>query len=139
MKRVFLDTNVILDFTQNRGGADAAEMILHLGEKEEIEVCTSFLSMANVAYIARKGRTKEQLYKVMKEISTFIHTLPMDEEQLQAAIAHPASDFEDMLQYQCALYGGCDVIVTRNTRHFSFSMLPLCTPQEFLDDKQLWT
>lgn len=133
MKRVFIDTNVILDFTQLRDGADAAEEILQMGVNGHIEICTSILSMANVAYIAKKGRTKEQLYETMKDLSDFIHSLPMDEEQLQAAIAQPTTDFEDMLQYQCALYGGCDVIVTRNIRHFLFSELTLCTPQTFLE------
>lgn len=136
MRRVFIDTNVILDFTQLREGADVAEAILQMGDDGMVEVCTSVLSMANVAYIARKGRTSEQLYEVMRELSDFIHALPMDEEQLQAAIAQPSADFEDMLQYQCALYGGCDAIVTRNTRHFQYSKLPLFTPQAYIDSIQ---
>lgn len=134
MKKVFIDTNVILDFTQLREGADAAETILQMGDAGRIEVCTSVLSMANIAYIARKGRTREQLYAVMSGLFDFITTLAMDSEQLQAAIAQPAADFEDMLQYQCALNGGCDAIVTRNTRHFQYSKLPLFTPQTFLDN-----
>lgn len=134
MKKVFLDTNVILDFTQERDGADFAEAILQMGVNGQVEVCTSFLSMANVAYIARKGRTTEQLYKIMGELTAFIRTLPMDESQLQEAITHPAVDFEDMLQYQCALACDCDAIVTRNAKHFLYSSIPVFTPKEFIEN-----
>lgn len=133
MKKVFLDTNVILDFTQGRDGADFAEAILQMGVNGQVEVCTSFLSMANVAYIARKGRTTEQIYKIMGELSAFVRTLPMDENQLQEAITHPAVDFEDMLQYQCALACACDAIVTRNAKHFLYSAIPVFTPKEFIE------
>ncbi len=36
------------------------------------------------------------------------------------------------MQYVCAKQFGCDYIVTRNTRHFSFSSLPVVTPTDFL-------
>ena len=43
-------------------------------------------------------------------------------------------DFEDMLQYQCAIDGNCDCIVTINTNDFiDFSTIPVLTPQDFLD------
>jgi len=136
MKKVFLDTNVVLDWVLERDETFAAKRIMQMSCEGTFEPVASFLTMANVAYIARKKwHTRELLYQMMSEIATAIRTLPMDEEQLRAAIAHPAPDFEDMLQYQCALSAGCDVIVTRNTRHFSFSELPLCTPQEFLDSQ----
>jgi len=131
MRLVFLDTNVLLDFVLCRDGADCAEMILQMGVAGRMDVCTSLLSMANVAYIARKGRTSEQLCSMMDDLTSIVRTLPMDEGQLRNAIVRPVADFEDMLQYQCALACGCDAIVTRNTKHFGFSELPVYTPQEF--------
>lgn len=35
----------------------------------------------------------------------------MDESQLQQTLLHPATDFEDMLQYQCAIANQCDIIL----------------------------
>lgn len=134
MKKIFIDTNVILDFVLCREGANLAEQILLMGVNKQIELCTSILSMANVAYIARKERTKEQLYKVMGNLTLLIKTLPMDEMQLLQTIAKPTNDFEDMLQYQCALACQCDAIVTRNTKHFLFSDIHLFTPQELISE-----
>ena len=45
----------------------------------------------------------------------------------------PVKDYEDMLQYQCALEVGCDVVVTNNKRDFQeFCLLPFLTSEEFL-------
>ena len=46
-------------------------------------------------------------------------------------------DFEDALQISCADYGNCDVIVTRDTKHFdAYTDIPVYTPKEFLDKLQ---
>lgn len=132
MKRVFLDTNVIIDLILEREGADDAANILQLGEDGKIELVVSFLTMANTAYIARKGHTQEQLYQILVDLSAMLHTLSMDEEQLKLALKQPSADFEDMLQYQCARKHGCDVILTRNCKHFAFSKIPVLTPTDFL-------
>ena len=132
MKRIFLDTNVIVDFILEREGAEDAANILQLAEDGKIELAVSFLTMANTAYIARKGHTQEQLYSIMTDLSDMLKTLPMDETQLKQALECPATDFEDMLQYQCAKANLCDIIITRNCKHFAFAQLPILTPSEYL-------
>lgn len=58
-KNVFIDTNVILDFVLCRDGEQNATDIFQLGENGDIRLSVSFLTMANVAYVARKHRTRE--------------------------------------------------------------------------------
>ena len=134
MKQIFLDTNIVVDFILEREGAEDAANILQLGEDGKIELAVSFLTMANTAYIVRKGHTQEQLYSIMSELSAMFKTLPMDETQLQQTLEQPATDFEDMLQYQCAKANPCDIVITRNKKHFAFAKLPVLTPSEFLKD-----
>lgn len=58
---------------------------------------------------------------------------PCDSAQLDDALTNPDKDYEDMLQYQCALTAGCDLIVTNNKRDFfEFCQLPFLTSEEFL-------
>ena len=133
MKKVFIDTNVLIDFILEREGAKNAADILQLGEEKKIRTAASFLTMANTAYIIRKGRTQTELYALLTDLSDMIEILPMDERQFKDALDRPASDFEDVLQYECAKAHGCDVIVTRNSRHFPFAQIPVLSPAEFLD------
>ena len=48
MKRVFLDTNILLDYGLDREQADNAESILALGSLGVIELYASYLSYANM-------------------------------------------------------------------------------------------
>lgn len=130
MKRVFLDTNILIDYIQARAGGNDAKQLLMRGRDGEVTLCASFLTFANMAYILDG---KADVYEFFAMLTGFITVLPMDSDQLQAALARRAKDFEDMLQYQCAKVAGCDIIVTGNKRHFKdFCDLPLMTANELL-------
>lgn len=133
MKKVFLDTNVILDFVTQRDGYEYACDIFQAGEDQKASLCVSFLTMANTAYVARKGRTQDELYGVMAGLSEIVDTLTMDDYQLKYALNIRANDFEDVLQYSCARHHQCDLIVTNNVKHFKFSEIDVLTPKDFLD------
>lgn len=132
MKKVFLDTNILLDFITEREGVEEASSILQLGEEGHVCLKTSFLTMANVAYVARKGRLQTELYELMRGLSEMIEVLKMDEKQFQEALSIISTDFEDVLQFVCAKTFECDVIVTRNKKDFKFSSITVLSPEEFL-------
>lgn len=139
MKKIFLDTNILLDFVTRRDGFEEASAILQFGEENKVLLSTSILSMANTAYVARRGRTKEELYELLQGLSEMIRTLSMNENQLQEALSIIATDFEDVLQYVCAKEHNCDAIITRNKKDFLYSCIPLYTPLEFLQIPYYWT
>jgi predicted nucleic acid-binding protein len=133
MKRVFLDTNVLLDFALEREHAEEAEKILALGLAGAIEVCASYLSYANMGFILRH-HPKEEIYSLISMMREDVLVLPADSEQLDAGLALHADDIEDALQFQCAKAAGCDVIVTNNGKDFAeFCDLPYMTATEFLE------
>ena len=130
MKCAFLDTNILVDYALGREFGDDAEQLLQRGHDGEVSLMASYLTFANMAYILR---TKVDIYALLENLSNFITVLPMDNEQLQNALGQKVHDFEDMLQYQCAKAGECDVIITNNKHDFAeFSELPIMTAAEFL-------
>ena len=137
MKRVFLDTNILIDYILARAGGDDAKQLLMRGRDGEVSLYASFLTFANMAYILHG---KADIYEMFAMLTGFITVLPMDSDQLQAALSQRVKDFEDMLQYQCAKVAGCDTIITGNKRHFTefsdlpLSDLPLMTANEFLTE-----
>ena len=132
MRRVFLDTNVLLDFALEREHAEEAEKILALGLAGAIEVCASYLSYANMGFILRH-HPKEEIYSLISMMREDVLVLPADSEQLDAGLALHADDIEDALQFQCAKAAGCDVIVTNNGKDFAeFCDLPYMTATEFM-------
>ena len=132
MKRVFLDTNILLDYGLDREQADNAESILALGSLGVIDLYASYLSYANMGYILRHHPITE-IYSLIRMMRQPFTVLPCDAAQLDAGLGFEVRDFEDMMQYQCAKAAGCDVIVTNNKRDFhEFCELPFLTSEEFL-------
>lgn len=121
MRKVFFDTNVLLDAAiPSRENFAFANSALSACDYNDIQGCVSVLTVANAAYILKKGRTVEEMITVLRANLVGLHVLPMNNEQLQQAYCVDAPDFEDVLQYECAKAAGCDLIITGNTKHFKF-------------------
>lgn len=135
MMNVFLDTNILLEVVLCRKKKAVCQQILQAGMDGEVSLFASYLSFANMAYILQRNKVpREQIYQVERMLESRMEVLPMDRSQLRAALRHEVKDFEDMLQYQSALTGGCDCIVTINTDDFTeFSSLPIYSPDDLLD------
>lgn len=139
--KVFLDTNVLLDLLLERDGYIECGSIFELQESGGVSVCVSVLTMINAAYVYRKTVGQDMATVNLKFLSTMVEVLPMDSEMLQSAIYMRGRDFEDVLQAVCAQKGGCDCIITRNTKDYSIKKglsseltLPsVYTPHQFLD------
>ena len=139
--RIFLDTNIMLDLIQERPGYDLCARILQMQEDGEIEVCLSVLSMANIAYVLRKTVPPLLVIPTLKQISSVVRIVPMDDAQLQQSLLMDGPDFEDILQLSCAIVQGCSILLTHNPRDFRIrkgmsevSSLPeVLTPEEYLN------
>ena len=93
MKRIFLDTNILIDYIDNRAGADDAEQIFACGFSGEVMLYASSLSFANMAYII-KGRSQEEKYDALKQMAGVVEILPLGKQEVISAIAQPVPDFE---------------------------------------------
>lgn len=132
MKRVFLDTNILLDLAMERENHADAEKIWELADNSTIDIYATTLSYANAAYVMRRLSIDER-YARLHALAKGVAIVPLTKAHITEAIAHPTKDFEDMLQYQCACTAECDVIVTNNTKDFNeFCVLPIMTSGEFL-------
>ena len=131
MKRLFLDTNILIDYIDNRAGADDAEQIFACGFSGEAQLYASSLTFANMAYII-KGRTQQEKYDALNQMAGVVEIIDLRKQEVIAAISQPVKDFEDMLQYQCAKTAGCDYIVTNDRRNYDFSDIPHFTSADFV-------
>ena len=133
MKRVFVDTNFIIDLVARPEFSDKARSVLELGKIRKLDFYICFLSLANYAYIDRKN-DRLKLFDNLKALTKVFHVLPNDYIDIERAISINPKDFEDGIQYCSALKGKCDCIVTRNKKDFiEFSQITVLTPDEFLN------
>jgi len=59
--------------------------------------------------------------------------LPVDEKVIDRALNSGFSDFEDAIQYQCAMENNLDFIITRNKADFKKSRLSVLDAEEFIE------
>lgn len=130
MKKIFLDTNIVLDFLiREEYKSQIRELIRR---SEEYDLYISYLTVANAAYIMRKY-SKAVLRSNLQLMLELFEIIPNDKHQIEKAIKSDCPDFEDMLQYQSAKSMKCDVILTRNAKDFPFSDIPLMSVSEFIN------
>lgn len=130
MKKIFLDTNIVLDFLIREEYKSQIRGLIR--RSEEYDLYISYLTVANAAYIMRKY-SKAVLRSNLQLMLELFEIIPNDKHQIEKAIKSDCPDFEDMLQYQSAKSMKCDVILTRNAKDFPFSDIPLMSVSEFIN------
>jgi predicted nucleic acid-binding protein len=134
MNNLFIDTDVIIDFLIDRKPySREAAIIFTLIDQKRLKGYTSSLSYSNLYYVLRKIESHTKVITKLDSLSKLITILRVDEQMIRDAINSGFSDFEDSIQYCCAMDNKkIDVIITRNIRDFKNSRLPVMTPGGFL-------
>lgn len=127
--KVFLDTNIVLDFFTGRMNDGLAAKLIQVGRSSQFEMCISFLTAINTMYIAKKLAST-----ITPDVLTRLFTiLPQDAGQWKdAAALNDVADFEDAVQISCALNNSCYIAISRD-QHFTQAPMPVFTPEAFLE------
>jgi len=132
MKSIFLDTNVLIDFFADRKpfSIDAARLFDY-SLKKKITIYISAVSYNNIYYIIRQSLSHAETIKMLTEISEWTNVIDLTKEIINKSLTSDFKDFEDAIQYHCAKSNNkIDLIVTRDTKDFKISSLPILSPKE---------
>ena len=132
MKHVFLDTNVIIDFLADRKPfSTTAAQIFNAAVSGRIKLYISGVSYNNIYYILRKSLSHSVTVKLLNELCEMTEIADVTKIIIRNSLKSDFKDFEDAIQYHCALsLSKLDLIVTRDTKDFKKSILPVMNPQE---------
>ncbi|MEO8819938.1 MAG: PIN domain-containing protein [Ginsengibacter sp.] len=132
--KLFLDTNIIIDYVQERiNELDAIKEIMHLAELEKIELFISESIITTSFYVLQKE--KIEALPVLREICKIVNTVPFSKDILYFPI-EKYKDIEDGLLYFLANKNKMDYFVTRNVKDFTyvFPTLPVLSPTNFIKE-----
>lgn len=135
MKRVFVDTNILIDLLSRRlPHYESAAKLFSLADKKQIELAVSALTIANTSYILQKQIGTNETKKILRTLQLIINILPLTDKIIGlASNDEKFNDFEDGLQFYTALEYKQDIIVTRNLRDFKKSTIPVLSAGQFLE------
>ena len=132
MKSIFLDTNVLIDFFADRKpfSIEAARLFNYSLEKK-ISIYISAVSYNNIYYILRQSCSHSETIKILTELNEWTDIIDVSKDIINKSLKSHFKDFEDAIQYNCAKsLNKIDFIVTRDTKDFKTSSLPILTPKE---------
>ncbi|MDB4265342.1 PIN domain-containing protein [bacterium] len=133
MKRIFLDTNIVLDLIdrQRRGHQDALVLEQTL-ESHRCKILCAWHSLSVIEYIGTKTFGLKETHELLRQILvSFIIPKTGTEEALQA-FRYLDRDYEDALQISAAIAGAAHTIITNDRTGFTKSPIPVMTPSEFV-------
>lgn len=129
--RVLIDTNVVLDFLQARSPfvEDAVKLFEKI-DAGEVEGFIAATTITNIYYIIRKAAGAIMAQDAITQILTDLQICAVDRNVLEQANALNFRDFEDAVQYACAIAYKVDAIVTRDLSGFVDAEIPIISPGE---------
>ena len=134
MTDLFIDTDVIIDFLIDRKPySREAAVLFTLIEQKKLRGYSSSLTFSNLYYILRKVQTHNKVISKLDSLSKILNILKVEEQTIKNAINSGFPDFEDSIQYFCARDNRrISVIITRNTKDYRNSEIPVMTPGDYL-------
>lgn len=132
--RIFLDANILLDFTLKRERYPAARQLMELAVRGRVQ---AYITPAIVQVVCQRLTeaygaecAKELLLALLAEVQV----IDTGHEITVNALHSKMSNMEDALSYYTALHHKLDYFITRNNDlpKVAIPVLPVCTPEEFL-------
>lgn len=134
--RVFLDANILLDFTLKREAYPVARKIMELVINGQIQAFITPSIIHIVGYWLTKAygnaKAKELLLTLLADVSV----IDIGHEITLTALHSKIKDIEDALQYYTAIHHKVDFFISRDKdlQKASIPTLPVYTPDEFLKE-----
>lgn len=135
MKKVFIDTNIIVDLIADRNPfSKFAIRLFSKAENRKVKLYASSHSIATTHYLLKKYLDEKQLRVVLENLLDYLTVVAISQEVIKKGLKSKHKDFEDALQIIAAsTIDKIDCIVTRNVKDFKEAEIPVFSPDEFCD------
>lgn len=133
MKKVFVDTDICIDLLSGRKPFNTtAEILFSLADNRKIKIYVSSLSFSNIDYVLRSQYSALHSRQLIGKFKTLVNVLPVDSKTIDLAIASDFNDFEDAIQYSCAIENNLTTLITRNIKDYKRATISIMTPESFI-------
>lgn len=132
--KYFIDANVLIDLVTLREhfGIPAVNLF-DKAKSENWQFYTSAICISTTYYIASRTEGVRNSKNIINGLLMFLQIISIDKFMLKTALSSRIDDYEDAIQFQCALkVNGIDGIITRNKKDFKHSTIPVFSPEEVL-------
>jgi predicted nucleic-acid-binding protein len=132
VKKVFVDTNILVDLIADRRPfSKFAIQLFSKAEEKKVKLYASSHSIATTYYLLKKYIDEKELREILYSVLDYLSIIAIDQDVIRKALKSGHKDFEDALQIIAAYsIEKPHCIVTRNVKDFKGSEIPVLTPDE---------
>lgn len=133
LKKLFLDTDILLDFLGDRKPFSKFALAIFVRAlHKDFEIYTSSNSITIAYYILAKKVPEKQARKLILGVMQRLHIISVTNTILRNAFSSEFKDVEDAVQFYSALtVENIDCIITRNLKDYAKSTLPVFSSEEY--------
>lgn len=129
--RILFDTNIILDVLLNRKKfIERSASLVGMVESNNIDGFLCATTITTLDYLISKSMNKKQAKTEIKKLLTIFGIAEVNSIVIELSINSGFVDFEDAVQYYSGECCDMDGLVTRNTKDYKNTNLPIYTPDE---------
>jgi len=119
MRKVILDTNIVIDIALERKPFNSDALKVFAGIKNnKIRAFVTATSITDIFYVLRKTLGSKETIRYLKSLLNIVGILDTDSIIIFEALDSDWNDFEDAVQGYSALYNNIDCIITRNLQDY---------------------
>ena len=146
MMKVFLDTNVFLEYFEQRRECQAVGKLLSAVEDGKLKAIVSVGCVYTLAYLIRMELKRKDIHRpeqtlrlrtMLNTVMSMVTVGGLNQSRIVKGINDVAfDDVEDSFQYQCGLQAKCDALITINLRDYNnadTSKMEILSPTEFVE------
>ena len=133
MKKIFVDTNIVLDLLAKRKlFYQPAAHLFTIADRGRVEINVSALTFGTLFYLLSKENGQDRAKKILLKFKSLVTVLQVDNKIIELALSSDFKDFEDGIQYFCAIENKCIALLTRNLSDYKNCDIPVLTAESFL-------
>jgi len=134
MKRVLLDTNIVLDFLLKRepNFGHAQNIVREIVGGNAQGFITASMA-TDIFYLLQKTNGKTFAFNSLVDLLIILDVLTVFRDDVYSVLYSDWDDFEDALQAHVAVRSGMDAIVTRNIKDYQkANNIDILFPSDFI-------
>lgn len=133
--RIFLDANILLDFTLKRESYPIVKQLMTRVVSSEVNAFISPSILHITGYWLTKAYGAAKTKEILLTLLADVRVIELNHEVSLHALHSKIADIEDALQYYTALHHKLDAFISRD-KHLqktAIASLPVYSPEEFLE------
>ena len=144
--KVFLDTNIFLEYFEQRREYQAVDKLLSAVEDGKLKAVVSVGCVYTLAYLVRVELKRQDIHRpeqtlrlrsTLNTVMSMVTAVGLSHKGLLQGINDLGfDDVEDSFQYQCAIQNKCDALVSINLKDYrnaDTAKIEILSPTEFVE------